>query len=85
MISTVTTTTTTTASMVSSLAAGLDLSATLSLIALLLGKELAGGQVSAGSEATAPGALEKYANVGIIPLLFAFGSVVLTRVLAVFQ
>lgn len=85
MISAVTTTTTTTAAMVSSVAAGLDLSATLSLLALLVGKEMAGGQVSAGSAGVVPGALERFSNVGIVPLLFVFGSVLAARVLAVFQ
>ena len=88
MISTVSTVTTTTASTVTtatSLVAGFGLIATITLIALLISKELAGAasENSSASELTLPGALDRVLNVGIIPLLMVFVSIVFVKVLNV--
>jgi len=88
MISTVSTVTTTTASTVTtatSLVAGFGLIATLTLIALLISKELAGAasENSSAPELTLPGALDRVLNVGIIPLMMVFVSIVFVKVLNV--
>lgn len=88
MISTVSTVTTTTASTVTtatSLVAGFGLIATITLIALLISKELAGAasENSSAPELTLPGALDRVLNVGIIPLLMVFVSIVFVKVLNV--
>jgi len=90
MISTVTTTTTTTTAAMSvatgfSTVAGIGLAATISLIILLIIKELAGAAVETSSapELTLPGSLDRFANVGVIPLLFAFTFIVVSKVLEV--
>lgn len=92
MISTVTTvtttTTTTTASTVTtatSLMAGLGLAATIALIVMLIAKELAGAASESlpAREASLPGALDRVLNVGIVPLLMVFASIVFVKVLSV--
>lgn len=88
MISTVSTVTTTTASMVtttSSLVTGVGIIATITLIAMLIAKELAGAVSvnSSAPELILPGALDSVLNVGIIPLSMVFVSIVLVNVLNV--
>ncbi len=85
MISTVTTVTTTAASTVTtatSLVAGFGLIATITLIALLIAKELAGAasENSSAPEFTLSGALDRVLNVGIIPLSMVFVSVVFVKI-----
>jgi len=90
-VTTVTTTTTTTASTVStvttatSLAAGLGLAATIALIVLLIVKELAGAaaESSPAQGLTLPGVLDRVLNVGIVPLLMVFVSIVFVKVMSV--
>lgn len=90
MISTVTTvtTTTTTASTVTtatSMMAGFGLTATITLIVLLIAKELAGAASESVPDRghTLSGALDRVLNVGIIPLLMVFVSIVFVKVLNV--
>lgn len=88
MISTVSTVTTTTASTVTtttSLVTGVGMIATITLIAMLIAKELAGAVPvnSSAPELILPGALDRVLNVGIIPLLMVFVSIVLVKVLNV--
>lgn len=88
MISTVATVTTTTASTVAtatSLVAGFGLIATITLIALLIAKELAGAasENSSTTEFTLPGTLDRVLNVGIIPLSMVFMSVVSVNIIKV--
>lgn len=96
MISTVTTVTTTTttttaaavsstAATASSLAAGFGLIATITLIVLLIVKELAGAasEEIQGGEASWPLALDGALNTAVIPLLMAFAVIVLVKVLSV--
>lgn len=83
MISTVTTITTTAASTAAtSLLAGFGLIATITLIALLIAKELAGAasENSSAPEFTLPGALDRVLNVGIVPLSMVFVSVVFVKI-----
>ena len=89
MISTVTTVTTTATSTAAtatatstSLVIGLGLIATITLIALLIAKELAGAasENSSAPELTLSGALDRGLNVGIIPLSMAFVSIVLVKI-----
>ena len=84
-VTTVTTTTTTTASTVTtatSMIAGFGLVATITLIVLLIAKELAGAasENSSAREFTLPGALDRVLNVGIVPLLMVFVSIVVVKV-----
>lgn len=88
MIATVTTTTTTTVTTAASatLAAGLGLLATLTLIAFLVAKELAGAGIESSGSAgavTMSRAIDRVLNVAIIPLLIVFGAIVIAKVLAV--
>jgi hypothetical protein len=99
LISTVTavttTTTTTTAAAVSStvttaataasLAAGFGLIATITLIVLLIAKELAGAasEEIQGGEASWPSALDGALNTAVIPLLMAFAVIVCVKVMSV--
>jgi len=87
MISTVTTVTTTATSTAAtatstSLVIGLGLIATITLIALLIAKELAGAasENSSAPELTLSGALDRVLNVGIIPLSMVFVSIVLVKI-----
>jgi CDP-diglyceride synthetase len=85
MISTVTTVTTAATSTVAtatSLVTGLGLIATITLIALLIAKELAGAasENSSAPELTLSGALDRVLNVGIIPLSMVFVSIVLVKI-----
>ncbi len=87
-VTTVTTTTTTTASTVTTAAsfmAGLGLAATVALIVMLITKELAGAAAenSSACELSLPGALDRVLNVGIIPLLMVFVSIVFVKVMNV--
>lgn len=81
MISTVTTVTTTAASTAATVA-GFGLIATITLIALLIAKELAGAasENSSAAEFTLPGALDRVLNVGIVPLSMVFVSVVFVKI-----
>lgn len=81
MISTVTTVTTVAAGSVAT-AAGFGLVATITLIALLIAKELAGAASgnSSAPEFTLPGSLDRILNVGIIPLSMAFVSIVFVKI-----
>ncbi|SFG22238.1 hypothetical protein SAMN05660649_01017 [Desulfotomaculum arcticum] len=83
MISTVTAVTTTAASTAAtSLLAGFGLIATLTLIAFLIVKELAGAasENSSAPEFTLSGALDRVLNVGIIPLSMVFVSIVFVKI-----
>ena len=87
MISTVTTVTTTATSTAAtatstSLVIGFGLIATITLIALLIAKELAGAasENSSAPELTLSGALDRVLNVGIIPLSMVFVSIVLVKI-----
>lgn len=85
MISTVTTTTASMVTTAASLVAGFGLIVTITLIALLIAKELAGAALenSSAPEYTLPGALDRVLNVGIIPLSMCFVSMVFIKVLNV--
>jgi len=87
MISTVTTVTTTAASTVTTATslAGFGLIATITLITLLIAKELAGAVLdnSSAPEITLPDALNRVLNVGIIPLSMVFMSVVFVKIVNV--
>ncbi|AGL01026.1 hypothetical protein [Desulfoscipio gibsoniae] len=84
MISTVTTVTTTAVSTAAT-AAGFGLLAAITLIVLLIAKELAGAasENSSAPEFTLPGALDRALNVGIVPLSMAFVSVVFVKIVNV--
>lgn len=85
MISTVTTTTASTVTTATSLVAGFGLIATITLITLLITKELAGAasENSSAQELILSGALVRVLNVGIIPLSMVFIAIVLVTVLSV--
>lgn len=98
MISTVTTTTTTTTAAATtstvtavvagtSLVAQLGMIAVISLIVLLIIKELSGAysaQANENGTLSMPASkLERVLNTGIIPLLFAFGSIVVVKIIQV--
>ncbi|MCG9969059.1 hypothetical protein L9W92_13555 [Pelotomaculum terephthalicicum JT] len=74
-----------TAAAVPSLVTGFGLIATITLIALLIAKELAGAAAenSSVSEVTLPGALDRALNVGIIPLLMVFVSIVFVNIVKI--
>jgi len=76
MTTTVTTTTVTTVT-VMGFTAALGVVATLALIALLVSKELGGASGNAGTIRWS-----QVLNVGILPLLFAFGVIVLEKIVA---
>ncbi len=82
MISTVTTTVASTVPAATSLGAGVGLIATISLIVLLIAKELAGAASdnSSSPEFTLPGALDRVLNAGIVPLSMVFVSVVFVKI-----
>lgn len=87
MISTVTTTTTTTTTTTavagSSIVSDIGLLAVISLIILLVVKELAGAAVESGGElqvSSNVAALDRVLNAGIIPLLFVFGFIVIDKI-----
>lgn len=84
------TTITTTTSAVSaatgfSAVAEIGLIATISLIILLIIKELAGAaaETSSAPLLTMSGSLDRFTNVGVLPLLFAFVFIVFSKVLEV--
>lgn len=83
MISTVSTAST--AATATSLVAGGGVIATITLIAMLIAKELAGvaSVNSSAPELAMSGALDRVLNVGIIPLLMVFVSIVVVKVLNV--
>jgi hypothetical protein len=85
--STVSSTSASTVSSVSSVytSAGLGQIATMVLIALLIVKELAGARVESmgASGATLSQALDRVANVAIVPLLIVFGFIVVVQIMAV--
>jgi archaellum biogenesis protein FlaJ (TadC family) len=91
MISTVTTTTTTTTTTVttvagSSLISDIGLLAVISLIVLLIVKELAGAAVDSGGELqgySTLAAVDKVSNVGIVPLLFVFAFIVVQKIVTI--
>jgi hypothetical protein len=85
MISAVSTVIPTTASAAASLVARLGLIVTITLIALLISKQLAraASMNSSAWELTLPGILDRVLNVGIIPLSMVFVSIVLVKVLNV--
>jgi len=99
MISTVTTTTTTTTTTAAattstvtavagtSLVAQLGMIAVISLIVLLIIKELSGAysaQANENGTLSLPASkLERVLNTGIVPLLFAFGSIVVVKIIQV--
>lgn len=85
MIATVTTTTASTVATATSLVAGFGVIATITLITLLITKELAGAapENSSTQASALCGALDGVLNVGIIPLLMVFVSIVLVKVLDV--
>ena len=69
-----------------STAAGLGLMATLVLIAILIVKELAGARVESlgtGGAVTLSRALDRVANVAIVPLLVVFGFIVIVQIMGV--
>lgn len=86
MISTVTTTTTTTTTTAvagSTVVSDIGLLAVISLIILLVVKELAGAAVESGGElqvSSNVAALDRVLNAGIIPLLFVFGFIVIDKI-----
>lgn len=84
-VSTVTTTTTTasTVTTATSLVAGLGLTAVIALIVMLIAKELAGAssESSSAPELTLPGTLDRVLNIGIIPLLMVFVSIVVVKII----
>ncbi len=91
MISTVTTTTTTTTTVTttagsSSLVSDIGLLAVISLIILLVIKELAGAAVDSGGELqgySTVAAVDRVLNVGIVPLLFVFGFIVIQKIVTI--
>lgn len=90
MITTVTTTTTTTVTTIASttIAAGLGLLATLTLIVLLIAKELAGAgaqSVDGTGRLTLSGAADRVLNTAIVPLLVVFGFIVAVKVIEVLR
>ncbi|MHB1043815.1 MAG: hypothetical protein ACYC0Q_13395 [Eubacteriales bacterium] len=86
-ISTITTSTSATTTTAASFAAGLGLLATITLIVMLIAKELAGAaaeqRLVPAHELTLPGALDRVLNVGIIPLLILFACIVVSKVASV--
>jgi hypothetical protein len=69
-----------------STAAELGLISTLVLIALLIVKELAGAKVESlgtSGAVTMSRALDRVANVAIVPLLIVFGFIVIVQIMAV--
>ena len=88
-VTTVSTVTTTTASTVSTvttaapIAAGLGLISVIALIIMLIAKELAGAssENSSAPEFTLSGALDRVLNIGIIPLLMVFVSIVVFKII----
>jgi len=95
-VTTITTTTTTTAATTTSsvttvagsaLVSQLGLIAVISLIVLLIVKELSGAytaQMSGNGTLLMPASrLDRVLNIGILPLLFAFGVIVLARVVQI--
>lgn len=88
MISIVTLTTTimSTVTTATSLVSGFGLIATITLIALLIAKELAGATLAGAASApehTLPGVLDRVLNVAIIPLSMVFVSIVFVKILNV--
>ncbi|MCG8401331.1 MAG: hypothetical protein MJA84_07010 [Firmicutes bacterium] len=91
MMTTVTTTTTTTAAATttasgSALVAEIGLMAVISLIIMLIVKELAGAAVTSGGElqvGSSLAALDRVISIAIAPLLFVFAFIVVQRVLMI--
>ncbi len=84
-VSTVSTVTTTAGKGIST-ATQLGLISTLVLIALLIVKELAGAKaesIGTAGTATMSRALDRVANVAIVPLLIVFGFIVIVQIIAV--
>jgi hypothetical protein len=80
MVSTVTTSTVTTISTISTLglATAVGLAGTLTLICLLMARELAGVQSSSRYKLVA-----SFCDIGIVPLVLAFGVTVIIKVIEV--
>ncbi|ADY55219.1 hypothetical protein Sgly_0871 [Syntrophobotulus glycolicus DSM 8271] len=85
IISAITQLTVSTVTTATSLAARFGLIVTITLIALLISKQLteAVSMNSATSELTLSGLLDRVLNVGIVPLLMVFVSIVFVKILHV--